>query len=76
MPIKAFWLLNANLDRCTAEQDLRAFSLALNSQAPEGAKEKIASLRTQMGMIYREKPKLDRKGLASLKDLAGKGAKK
>lgn len=72
MPIKAFWLMNANLDRLNAETDIRQLSLLVNSTNGENVKAKHEELKAQMGMIFQEKPKLDKKGLAELLAMAGK----
>ena len=33
LPIRTFWLLNSNIERISAQGDLRQLSLVLNSQA-------------------------------------------
>lgn len=71
LPLQAFFTLNKQIDRLRAERDRRQLRLLLVAQS--GQKESIEgmvmSLDKEIGFVFREKPKLDREGLHSLKDL-------
>lgn len=70
-PLAAFWMLNRNLDRLRAEEDLRELQVGIVSQAKDAklVENFDRQLRFEMGRIQVEKPKLDRKGLQGLKSL-------
>lgn len=44
LPMKTFWMLNRNISRVLAEQDLRAFHLAVSTNSGEAA----AALHTKL----------------------------
>lgn len=70
-PLAAFWMLNRNLDRLRAEEDLRALQVSIVGSGKDGkAVESLdRQLRTEMGQVTIAKPKLDRKGLNELRTL-------
>jgi hypothetical protein len=52
LPLKTFWGLNKNIDRISAERDLRQAMVGIRSQSSEGVKEMMTDLRGQMGTVY------------------------
>jgi hypothetical protein len=52
LPLKAFWGLNKNIDRISAERDIRTAMVGIRSQSSEGVTEMMTDLRKQMGTIY------------------------
>jgi hypothetical protein len=52
LPIKTFWMLHKNVDRIAAEQDMRAASIAIQSQSSEGIRAMMSDLRKQMGIVF------------------------
>ena len=76
--LKTFWLLNRNIGRIKAEEDLRALNLLLAGQG--SSKETIESVRNdlieEMGEVVKRDPiknadPLDRVGLSDLKAMTG-----
>jgi len=76
LPIKAFWLMNRNIDRIAARQDLRRLSIAMCAQSSEAANHLRESLNAEGGTVVKtrqEDPleaKRDEQGFAELKRLA------
>jgi hypothetical protein len=75
-PVVTFWMLHRNVDRITAERDMRTASLAVQTQSSEGIKALMGDLKKQMGVvvdfdrvILGQVEVLDRKGLQALKAL-------
>lgn len=72
MPIRVFWVFNANIHKLNAEKDIRALSIAVSCQSSEGTKsleEKL--LRDMMGReahIVSEAQR-DEAGFAELKSI-------
>lgn len=76
LPIRAFWMLNRNINRLLAEEDLRAFMLHVSRQAAEPAQEYETKLRTEIfpdqvnATNSRLNEKRDDAGFAELKMMA------
>ncbi|WP_431854310.1 hypothetical protein [Azospirillum sp.] len=71
LPIRAFWLLHRNLDRVTAEEDLRAMTGAICALNGDAYREQAAGLRERIGQVVLTiDTTYDRQGLLELKDLA------
>jgi hypothetical protein len=77
-PVVTFWMLHKNIDRLSAEKDMRVADVAIRSQTSEGVKALFEDLRTQMGTVVdfdrvlaRQEEQIDRAGLQGLK-LLGK----
>ena len=51
MPLKLFWMMHKNVDRLTAEDDMRLASALISSQSGEGFSELMNNLRKQMGKV-------------------------
>lgn len=51
MPIRRFWLFVANIDRISAQKDMRAMNVGSCIQSPEGAKEYRNTLIVELGEI-------------------------
>jgi hypothetical protein len=49
IPIKTFWLLSENIERISAQKDIRSLSVAAYSQSGEGASEHREQLVLQVG---------------------------
>lgn len=56
LPIKTFWMLNKNVNRLLAEKDLRALSMAINSQSNEGVTALREKLSEELGNPYGSQP--------------------
>ena len=73
MPIRRFWLLVKNINRISAERDMR--TLTVTTVAAQGNDEARKSYRSQlileMGTVVKGEDKLDREGWAELKRMAG-----
>lgn len=74
MPARRFWLLVKNINRVSAERDMR--SLTLMSVATQGDGEMHKKQRDQlileMGTVVVQEEKLDLSGWNELKRMAGK----
>jgi hypothetical protein len=75
---RMFWMLNKNIDRLSAERDMRSSAIAVQAQSGEGIKDLFEGLQKQMGsvvefdteaMVKRTIAK-DDNNRADLKDLA------
>lgn len=53
IPMKTFWMLNRNISRVLAEQDLRAFQLAVSTQSGEAASALHTKLLNEFDNPYR-----------------------
>lgn len=51
LPIRAFWMMNSNVNRMLAEKDLRALSVAIGGQGGESAKHIKEHLIIEMGVV-------------------------
>lgn len=78
LPIKAFWLMNKNIDRIAARQDMRRLSIAMCAQSSEAANQLRDSLNAESGTVVKmeaESPLTavrDERAFAELKGLAEK----
>ena len=52
LPIEAFWMLNKNVDRIAAENDIRALVVAIHAQSGEGFKDLMEGLTKQFGRVF------------------------
>lgn len=72
MPIRCFWELSKNINRITAQDDMRKLSISCYCQDSEAATKYRERLEIEMGTVFEytidiKKEKLDRKGLQALK---------
>lgn len=51
LPIKTFWLLHKNIDRISAERDMRSLMVMGSVQSSEALTSMTENLRKQMGVI-------------------------
>ena len=78
LPARTFWMFNKNIDRLSAERDMRSASVAIQSQSGEAIKEMFVDLRKQMGrvvefdteMMVKQAIAKDDNNRSDLKDLA------
>lgn len=79
LPVKAFWFLNATIDRIQAQKDMRALTVAACSQADKEAKQSYRErLIVEVGTIVKlrfdpirdAEHERDTKGIAELRELA------
>ena len=75
-PIVTFWMLHKNIDRVSAERDLRVADVAIRSQSAEGVRSLFDDLKKQMGKVVdfdrvlaAQEERLDREGLHGLMDM-------
>lgn len=77
LPIKTFWLLSSNINKITAERDIRKFNLLLGSQmggTKDGVTDQLKRLHEEMGTpikraVVIDNGKLDRDGLEALRTM-------
>lgn len=53
LPISAFWLLSNNINRLSAERDIRSLAIAAGSQSEEGYKKTLEGLQREMGDVVK-----------------------
>lgn len=53
LPAKTFWMLHKNIDRISAEEDIRDLQVAAHSHSGESIKEMLESLQAQMGDVIK-----------------------
>lgn len=72
MPLVRFWLFQNNINRVSAEREIRSLSLntAANSGNPQGIKEYRQSLILELGHVTRVEERLDKVGMQRLAALA------
>jgi len=74
LPMRTFWLLNQNINRLRAEEDLRSLTTAAASQSSEFAEEHRQSLILEVGEPTKGssplEAKRDEEGVAELKRIA------
>lgn len=66
MPIKRFWLMNTQIDRISAQRDLRALTLTNVAQSEESAKNHREHLNREIGTLVVGAPERDEKGFNEL----------
>lgn len=49
MPLRAFWVFNANVSRLQAELDIRLLNVLASSQSSDGYQDHMSSLRQECG---------------------------
>lgn len=68
MPIRSFWLMLGNINRISAERDMRSLSVATASRSTKDSNNQYRqSLVVEMGDVSRLEHTLDRDGLNDLK---------
>lgn len=53
LPMKAFWLMSANIDRIMAQRDMRSLTVAVCGQSGDAAKEFRQRLEIEAGVIVK-----------------------
>lgn len=56
LPIHQFWTFNSYIPRLSAEEDIRALTIAANAQSAEGYKEIRETLVIEMGEVTKTDP--------------------
>ena len=74
MPIRCFWTLLGNINRISAQEDMRELSICMYAQSAEASSKYRERLEIEMGRVFEytvdlKQEKLDREGLHSLKAL-------
>ena len=73
LPIKAFWLMSNNINRISAEEDIRKLSIAASAASEDGFKGANEALRNEMGEVFKKPEEIAvRDGLDTLKQLSGR----
>lgn len=67
LPIKTFWLMSNNIERISAQRDLRSLTVAVCGQGGEAAHEYRQRLILEVGKIV----KLDSNPMNAVRDEAG-----
>lgn len=67
LPIKTFWLLDSNIPRVRAEEDLRAMRIQAGTQNPKGYEELANNLAKEIGTVVVADATRDEEGFARLK---------
>jgi hypothetical protein len=76
LPVRAFWVMNRNIDRLRAEEDLRSIKVGIATQSDEANKKITEHLFKERGEWITFSPlashlhKRDEDGVARLKRLA------
>ena len=74
MPASAFWAMNNNIVRVSAERDMRQLTLMVSATSKEAVQEIRKRLESEVGEVVKENPlaaKRDEEGVKTLKLLAG-----
>ena len=72
LPLRTFWLMSSSINRISAENDIRALSIAGAAGSSEGYKGANEALRAEMGPVVKRTEDTEaREGLNKLKGLAG-----
>ena len=66
LPIRAFWLMSANINRLFAERDMRLLSVTAAVNSTEGMQEKIDILSNEIGKVTRFDEVFDSSAMESL----------
>jgi hypothetical protein len=53
LPIRSFWMMNANIDRLTAQKDMRALTVAVCGQGGEAAQAHREQLILEVGTVVK-----------------------
>jgi hypothetical protein len=70
MPLRTFWLMSNNINRISAEEDIRKLSIAAGSSSDKGFKATQEGLQREMGdVITRSERTIAKQGIQKLKDL-------
>lgn len=80
LPLKTFWLMSNNINRISAEADIRRLSIMGAVNSSEGFSKAQEALQSEMGDVFGKAANTSglpsemeiRRGLATLKSLASK----
>lgn len=75
LPLRAFWVMSSNINRISAENDIRNLSVVAGGQGGDGFKEVNRGLQREMGQPIVTTGGVDEEaaqGISKLKALAGK----
>lgn len=71
--LSTFWLMSNNINRISAEEDIRAMAVAAAATSEKGFKHASEALQREMGEVYRKPEKtVVREGLKKLRELSRK----
>lgn len=71
MPVNRFWLLNANIDRISAQEDSRAAHVCMTPHiTKEGVTDYFDGLKKEIGLVVDRVDEPDLEGIKRLKALA------
>jgi hypothetical protein len=74
LPIDAFWLMNRNIGRIQATEDVRSLEVAISAQSGEGFKSQRERLIAETGVVFKGAQvyddERDQAGFEELKALA------
>lgn len=76
LPVRAFWVMNQNVDRLRAEEDLRQIQVSVATQSQESYQETIQALNNERGDWVKFSPlaphlnRRDEEGVERLKRMA------
>lgn len=77
LPVRTFWLYSKNIDRISAERDLRLMQVMAGAQSAEAYGKTYDRLQEQMGSVVKmntaliaQEETIDRAGLAALKAMS------
>jgi len=69
MPIERFWVFEKNISRIQASKNLERLNIQAAAQGKDSYSDLHARYTHEVGVVSQQQPKLDRKGLSSLKEL-------
>lgn len=69
MPALRFWMMQSNINRVSAERDMRSLTMYNSAMSSEGAGKYRESLELEMGNVTRVSDTLDREGLELLRSM-------
>jgi hypothetical protein len=72
LPVRAFWMFNRNIQRVSAEKDLRAMRVHASASSGEAIAALREALVAEIGSVTKQDPlkaKLDREALNELRTL-------
>jgi len=72
LPLRTFWMMSNNINRISAEEDIRNLSVATGSQSEKGFKQVSEALKEEMGEIFKRSEESEvMESLSKLRKLAG-----
>lgn len=66
MPLKRFWLMQSNIGRLAAAEDMRLLNLHASIGSKQGFEDYRGGLIKELGIVQKVEEKLDREGLKRL----------